>query len=157
MTEERIFLEAASEEEALEMLHEMHCTDGLPVVIPTLTRVAEFVLACGQDADMVIGELGPAMGLATVQKVAAAAVMAGCKPDSVLVVHSPPLDTVDHDSTGQIRGSQAIREVVETVQPKLVVCGHIHSDWEKQCRIAKTQVLNAGPRGVLIEIDVTGD
>ncbi|MAI72517.1 MAG: serine/threonine protein phosphatase [Rhodopirellula sp.] len=83
--------------------------------------------------------------------------LAGCKPDSVLVVHSPPLDTVDHDSTGQIRGSQAIREVVETVQPKLVVCGHIHSDWEKQCRIAKTQVLNAGPRGVLIEIDVTGD
>jgi hypothetical protein len=86
MTEEWTFLEAAGEEEALEMLHELQCTDGLPVVIPTLDRVAEFVLACGQDADMVIGELGPAMGLATVQKVAAAAVMAGCKPDYMPLV-----------------------------------------------------------------------
>jgi hypothetical protein len=86
MTEEWTFLEAAGEEEALEMLHELQCTDGLPVVIPTLDRVAEFVLACGQDADMVIGEMGPAMGLATVQKVAAAAVMAGCKPDYMPLV-----------------------------------------------------------------------
>lgn len=75
------YLEAQSEEDALELLHEMQCTDGLPVIIPTEKRVNEFVLSCGQDADMVLGELGPAMGLATVEKVAAAAVMAGCKPD----------------------------------------------------------------------------
>lgn len=86
MSDERTFLEAENEEAALEMLHELQCTDGLPVVIPTLARVTEFVLACGQDADMVIGELGPAMGLATVQKVAAAAVMAGCKPDYMPLV-----------------------------------------------------------------------
>jgi Icc-related predicted phosphoesterase len=67
------------------------------------------------------------------------------------------LDTVDYDSSGQIRGSQAIRAVVEKTQPKLVVCGHIHSDWEKQVRLAETEVLNAGPRGVLIEIDVSVD
>ena len=30
---------------------------------------------------MVLGELGPAMGIATVEKVAIAGVMAGCKPD----------------------------------------------------------------------------
>ena len=88
---------------------------------------------------------------------AAEPLLAGCKPGAVLVVHSPPLNTVDHDSSGKIRGSQAIREVVETTQPRLVVCGHIHSDWEKQVRVAETQVLNAGPRGVLIEIDVSTD
>lgn len=87
----------------------------------------------------------------------AAPLLAGCKPGSVLVVHSPPLDTVDHDSSGQIRGSQAIRKVVEMTEPRLVVCGHIHSDWEKKVSIAKTQVLNAGPGGVLIEIDVSVD
>ncbi|MGI9466253.1 MAG: metallophosphoesterase family protein [Rubripirellula sp.] len=90
-------------------------------------------------------------------EVEAAALLAGCKSVAVLVVHSPPLDTVDHDSSGQIRGSQAIREVVEKTQPDLVVCGHIHSDWEKQVRLAETQVLNAGPRGVLIEIDLAVD
>lgn len=83
--------------------------------------------------------------------------LVGCKPGAVLVVHSPPLNSVDHDSSGQVRGSQAIREVVEAMQPNLVVCGHIHSDWEKQVRMSETQVLNAGPRGVLIEIDFSVD
>ena len=33
------FLEADSEEAALEQLHELDCTDGLPVVVPTEERV----------------------------------------------------------------------------------------------------------------------
>ena len=85
------------------------------------------------------------------------ALLAGCNSAAVLVVHSPPLDSVDHDSSGQIRGSQAIRDVVEKAKPRLVVCGHIHSDWEKQVCIGETQVLNAGPRGVLLEIDFPVD
>ena len=87
----------------------------------------------------------------------AGSLLAGCKSVAVLVVHSPPLNTVDHDSSGQIRGSQAIREFVEKSRPKLVVCGHIHSDWEKSVRLAETLVLNAGPAGVLIEVDVPVD
>ena len=75
------WLEAQSEEAAIEMLHEMGCTDGLPVVIPTEERVARLVLASGLDADVVFGEVGPALGQATVEKVATAAVMAGCTPD----------------------------------------------------------------------------
>ncbi len=75
------WLEAQSEEAAIEMLHEMGCTDGLPVVIPTEERVARLVLASGLDADVVLGEVGPALGQATVEKVATAAVMAGCTPD----------------------------------------------------------------------------
>jgi len=80
------YLEAENEEAALEQLHEMDCTDGLPVVIPTPERVARLVLATGLDADMVLGEMGPAMGIATVEKVAAAAVMAGCKPEYMPLV-----------------------------------------------------------------------
>jgi len=70
----------------------------------------------------------------------------------ILVVHSPPLDTVDHDSSGRIRGSRSIRECVERCQPGLVVCGHIHSDWEKKIRLNDSLILNAGPRGVVIEL-----
>ena len=80
------WLETEDEEKALEQLHEMRCTDGLPVVIPTKDRLDRMILATGMDPDLILGELGPAMGIATVEKVAAAAVMAGCKPDYIPIV-----------------------------------------------------------------------
>jgi len=78
--------------------------------------------------------------------------LSGCPSGGVLVVHSPPLDTVDLDTGGQVRGSEAIRDCVLQCKPKLVVCGHIHSDWGKQVELGPSRILNAGPRGVLIEI-----
>lgn len=77
---------AADETSALELLHSMGCTDGLPVIIPTVERVARMVLATGMDDDMVLGTIGPQFGAATIEKVATAAVMAGCLPDHVPVV-----------------------------------------------------------------------
>jgi hypothetical protein len=74
-------LEAVNESAALELLHEMGCTDGLPVAIPTAELVDRMVLASGLDADAVLGEVGPLGGVATVEKLATNAVMAGCTPD----------------------------------------------------------------------------
>jgi hypothetical protein len=79
-------LSAADEEAALEDLHARGCTDGLPVVIPSAERVRRMVLASGQEADMVLGTMGPGHGTATLEKVAIAAVMAGCLPDYMPVV-----------------------------------------------------------------------
>lgn len=79
--------------------------------------------------------------------------LAGMTPSGILVVHSPPLDTVDHDSSGRIRGSAAIRKVVESMKPKLVVSGHIHSDWGRQVKVGDSLVLNAGPAGVIIHLE----
>lgn len=79
-------LRADDEAQALEMLHEMGCTDGLPVVIPSRERVERMVLAGGLDADLVLGVMGPAQGATTVERVAIAAVMAGCLPDHFPVV-----------------------------------------------------------------------
>jgi len=84
---------------------------------------------------------------------AAESLLQGCPADAILVVHSPPLDTVDHDSSGRIRGSQAIRSVIEDKLPKLVVCGHIHSDWGKRVSLGPTLIINAGPQGQLIQIE----
>jgi hypothetical protein len=56
------------------------------VVIPTAERVANLVLASGLDADMQLGVMGPAGGVATVEKVAVAAVMAGCLAEHIPVV-----------------------------------------------------------------------
>jgi len=99
-------LEAVDEAAALEQLHELGCTDGLPVVIPTADRVQRMVLASGQDADMVLGEMGPMLGIATVQKVAVAAVMAGCAPDymplvmaAVQAVIDPAFDLTEMQAT----------------------------------------------------------
>ncbi len=79
-------LSAVDADAALEQLHEDGCTDGLPVVIPTPQRVQRMILASGLDADIELGEMGPAYGVATVEKVAVAAVMAGCKTDHIAVV-----------------------------------------------------------------------
>lgn len=77
-----------------------------------------------------------------------------CPARCILVVHSPPIDTVDHDKSGQIRGSRSIRDAVERLSPKAVVCGHIHSDWEKSVVLGDTIIQNAGPRGVILNLDV---
>lgn len=79
-------LSAANEAEALELLHDSGCTDGLPVVIPTADRVARLVLASGLDADIELGAMGPGGGSTTIEKVATNAVMAGCIPDYMSVI-----------------------------------------------------------------------
>ena len=100
------YLEAADEEAALEQLHDIDCTDGLPVVVPTAERVDRLVLASGLDRDMVLGVMGPGMGIATVEKVAVAAVMAGCKPDymplviaAIKAVADPAFDLTEMQAT----------------------------------------------------------
>ena len=80
------WLSATDEAEAVEVLHQLGCTDGLPVIVPTAERVDRMVLASGLDGDLVLAQLGPLQGSATVAKIAAAAVMAGCLPDHMPVV-----------------------------------------------------------------------
>lgn len=99
-------LSAADEAAALEDLHNRNMTDGLPVIIPTAARVTKMVLASGQDPDMVLGTMGPAHGMATLEKVAVAAVMAGCLPDymplvvaAVKAVIDPRFDLTEMQAT----------------------------------------------------------
>ncbi len=79
-------LQATDEAAALDALHEFGCTDGLPVIVPTRDRVDRMILATGLDGDLSLGVLGPGMGVATVELVATAAVMAGCEPDLASLV-----------------------------------------------------------------------
>ncbi|MCY4278435.1 MAG: hypothetical protein OXE81_11485 [Gammaproteobacteria bacterium] len=79
-------LTSESESDAIEHLHRLGCTDGLPVVVPTPERVTRMVLACGLEGHLHLGDMGPAGGAATVEKVAVAAVMAGCLPDYAPIV-----------------------------------------------------------------------
>lgn len=61
-------------------------TDGLPIVPPTETRVHELLKHTTRDPREVVGVLPPRQGEATVEKIAANAVMAGCRPEYFPVV-----------------------------------------------------------------------
>lgn len=122
-------LSAADEAAALEQLHAAGCTDGLPVVIPTAERVARMVLASGLDGDIVLGEMGPQRGAATVENVAIAAVMAGCLPDHMPVVVAviravcqPEFDLAEMQGT-----THCIAPLVIVNGPARAECGGIHS------------------------------
>ncbi|MFP6836856.1 MAG: hypothetical protein VB948_12210 [Pseudomonadales bacterium] len=90
-------LSAGDEADAVEQLHGLSCTDGLPVIVPTTARVARMVLASGLDPELVLGEMGPGKGIATIEKVAVAAVMAGCLPDFMPVVVAAVQAVLDPD------------------------------------------------------------
>ncbi len=64
---------------ALELCYDLGWTDGLPVVPPTVRAVDAMI--GGRDPLAVLGVIPPLGGVATVEKVAANAVMSGCLPE----------------------------------------------------------------------------
>jgi len=60
--------------------------DALPVIPPTAERVAKMLQAAGRSAQDVIARIPPCYGEATVEKIAANAVMAGCVPEMMRVL-----------------------------------------------------------------------
>jgi len=72
--------------DAIERCYALGWTDGLPVVPPTVERVEEFLAYAARPADEVIGLLAERRREVTVGKVAANAIMAGCKPEYFPVV-----------------------------------------------------------------------
>ena len=65
-------------------------TDGLPIIPPTEDRVRAMTsyveTALGWKPQDVIGKIAPKNGLATIEKIAANAVMAGCRPEYMPVL-----------------------------------------------------------------------
>ncbi|NNL30277.1 MAG: serine/threonine protein phosphatase, partial [Gemmatimonadetes bacterium] len=82
----------------------------------------------------------------------ARSLLADCPERAVLVTHSPPLGHVDTAGGGEHLGSRAVLETIESMEPRLVVCGHIHACWEEESAVGPTRIVNAGPRGVWVEL-----
>ncbi|MCC7487702.1 MAG: hypothetical protein IT529_22240 [Burkholderiales bacterium] len=80
--------EVADAFEANELFQRNGWTDGLPIVPPTDTAVRAFLAAVGRNADDVIGVEPVRRRRITAEKVAIAAVMAGCLPEFMPVVAS---------------------------------------------------------------------
>ena len=69
-----------------ELYAERGWTDGLPIVPPEIGAVKRMLLGSSRSATTVLGELEPLQGQATLEKVAANAVIAGSRPEHFPVV-----------------------------------------------------------------------
>lgn len=61
-------------------------TDGLPIAPPVQSKVEQLLAVAGEGGDDTIGVIPPRMGMATVEKIAVNAVMAGCEASHFPVV-----------------------------------------------------------------------
>src|SRR5438132_3208943 len=95
-------------------------TDGLPIVPPTEIAVLEFLNATDRDPREVIGVLPPRQGEATVERIAANAVMAGCCPEYFPVVLAAIEALAD-----PLFNLDSIQATTHPVAPLIVVNGPI--------------------------------
>lgn len=98
--------------------------DGLPVVPATPDRVDAFISSTGRERDEVIGRIPPAWGIATVEKVAVNAVMAGATPRLAPLVVAA-LDALV-DPAFNLYGIQA---TTNPVAPLMLVSGAAVDDY----------------------------
>jgi len=104
--------------------------DALPVVPPTVEKVEAMVKASGLAAETVIARIPPFYGEATVEKIAANAVMAGCEPAMMRVLL--PLVRAACDERFNIHGVQA---TTHFAAPLIMVNGPVRQElgfWSKQ-------------------------
>jgi Icc-related predicted phosphoesterase len=71
----------------------------------------------------------------------------------VLISHSPPKGTLDISSDGRRLGSTALRDTLIAKNPLLVICGHIHASAGQIDRFGETTVINAGPQGIIWDLE----
>lgn len=103
-------------------------SDGLPVVPPTVARVKQALAFTDRTPTEVMGEVEPLKGLATVEKVAANAVMAGCRPEYLPIVLAAVECVLDPDFN--MRGVQTTDE---NVTPMLIVNGPVAHEVGVNC------------------------
>jgi len=74
-------IDIADAEDEMEMMFNRGWTDGLPVVPPTEERVMRMLTGTSRGPAEIVATVPPDLVEVTVEKVAIAAVMAGCKPE----------------------------------------------------------------------------
>jgi len=87
----------------------------------------------------------------------ARAMLSDLPSGAILVSHSPPKGLVDVSSSGVSLGSASVREAIVEKHPLLVVCGHIHENAGRHAMLGRTPVVNAGPGGIVWNLDANGD
>lgn len=77
--------------------------------------------------------------------------------NTILLTHAPPFNSgLDKVGSGVSVGSRAIRKIIDTKQPCMNICAHIHEQ-EGKTMIGKTLVVKVGPamHGRAAEINIS--
>ncbi|MCZ6875331.1 MAG: hypothetical protein O7G88_17700 [bacterium] len=134
---ETLKIEAADNfEDVNDLLYRLGCTDGLPIVPPTVERVGRML--GGRDPAKVLAVMPPLRGQATLRKLAICAVMAGCQPDylPILMAATEAVVAPEFNLFG-------IQTTTGSATPLLIVNGPI----VKQCGLnAGANALGPGAR-----------
>ena len=107
----------------IEACYALGWTDGLPVVPPTPERVEAMLGAWAPRRAEAIATLLPSGGVATVEKIAANAVMAGCLPAYLPVVIGA-VQAVAQPAFGL----EAVLTTVHSCSPMLLVSGPVAAE-----------------------------
>ena len=122
-----------------ELYYRRGWTDGLPIVPPEEASVAAMVAGCDLEAGRAVAVLDPLAGVATVELVAANAVMAGCSPAQFPAVLAAAI-AIDQPEFNLL----GVQTTDENVAPLLIVNGPARHRMEVNCRFG---VLGPGWRG----------
>lgn len=106
----------------------MQFGDPLPVIPPTVDRVERLLAATPLERDEVVALIPPNYGAATVEKIAANAVMAGCRPEMMRVLI--PLVRAVCDERFNIHGVQA---TTHFAAPLVIVNGPVRREMGFAC------------------------
>jgi len=104
--------------------------DALPVAPPTAGKVEAMLQACELKPESVVGRVPPCYGEATVEKIAANAVMAGCRPEMMRVLL--PLVRAVCDERFNAHGVQA---TTHFAAPLIILNGAVRGElgfWSRQ-------------------------
>lgn len=70
----------------------------------------------------------------------------------IVLTHEPPFNTKLDDLGWTKAGSHSLRNFIETYNPDLVLCGHIHETFGLTDKLNKTKIINVGTKGVIFEV-----
>ena len=102
------------------LYRERRWSDGLPVVPPTVGRVEQMLAVTPRERKETVARLAPRFGLATVERIAINAVLAGCDPDYLPVL----IAAVEAIAEPQFN-LQAVQTTTNPAGPWIVVNGPI--------------------------------
>ncbi|MCC7552671.1 metallophosphoesterase family protein [Candidatus Micrarchaeota archaeon] len=64
--------------------------------------------------------------------------------NTIFISHSPPFQILDNTNEGFNVGSKALKKMIETKQPLLFICGHVHEECNFK-KIRNTTIVNLPP------------
>lgn len=69
----------------------------------------------------------------------------------IMISHTPPYGT-KLDALWSHVGSKGVKQSIKDLKPDLCLCGHIHETFGQHEKVEDTEVINVGPKGIIINI-----